>query len=131
MTNDSNSEDSTWHELRNSQPEPDPARHPRVTVDMERLALTVHGDYPYEIDLERCSTAARLLDAVLQVSRKPWCDRTLAGELLAAVDSACRMHFGKTTQGMFCPWGESQTVAWGDRTEWQEANRRGVPPRPA
>jgi hypothetical protein len=86
--------------------------HPRVEVDLDRLALVVRGQCPYEIDLERCTSPAQLLDIVLQVSDKPWCDRGLAGELLAAVETACRDHFDDTAQGVYCPGGQSMRVDW-------------------
>ena len=97
--------------------DPDPSQeHPRVEVDLDRLAIVVHGDYPYEIDLERCTHAGHLLDIVLQVSGKPWCDRALAGELLAAVETACEEHFDENAQGVFCPGGRLMRVAWRHRS---------------
>ena len=81
-------------------------------MDLDRLVLVVHGPYDYEIDLERCGTPAQLLDTVFQVSRKTWCDRALAGELLAAVQEACRAQFGKSAQGVFCPYGTAMKVGW-------------------
>ena len=88
--------------------------HPRVEVDLDRLALVVHGQYPYEIDLERCTNAAHLLDIILQVSDKPWCDRALAGELLAAVETACEEHFRDNAQGVYCPGGHLMRVDWAE-----------------
>ncbi len=86
--------------------------HPRVEIDLQRLVLVVLGPYPYEVDLERCNDPAQLLDYVLQVSDKPWCDRALAGELLAAIETACRRRFGNSAQGVFCPFGEPRKVNW-------------------
>ena len=87
-------------------------QHPRVEVDLKRLVLVVRGAYLYEVDLERCNDPAQLLDYLLQVSDKPWCDRALAGELLAAVETACRKRFGDTAQGVFCPFGKPRRVNW-------------------
>lgn len=89
-------------------------QHPRVQIDINRLVLTVHGDYPYEVDLERCTTPAQLLDFILQVSKKPWCDRALAGELLAAIETASRVELDTTAQGAFCPGGRPMKVDWVD-----------------
>lgn len=86
--------------------------HPRVQVDLKRLVLVVRGAYPYEVDLEECNDPAQLLDYILQVSDKPWCDRALAGELLAAVETACRKKFGTNAQGVFCPCGKPRRVNW-------------------
>lgn len=95
---------------------PDPALndhpHPRVEVDLNRWVLVVRGACVYEVDLERCNDPAQLLDYLLQVSDKPWCDRALAGELLAAVETACRKRFGETAQGVFCPFGKPRKVNW-------------------
>ncbi|GEM_PF-5909435 len=87
-------------------------QHPRVEIDLDRLVLIVRGAYPYEVDLERCNDPAQLLDYILQVSDKPWCDRALAGELLAAVETACRLRFDDTAQGVFCPFGKPRRVNW-------------------
>lgn len=97
--------------------------HTRIAIDLDRLALVVHGRYPYEIDLERCTSPAQLLDIVLQVSDKPWCDRALAGELLAAIETACREHFGDTAQGVFCPCGQTMRVDWAEGVYAPKAKR--------
>jgi hypothetical protein len=87
-------------------------QHPRVEVDLGRLVLIVSGPTPCEIELERCSDPARLLHSVLHVSNKPWCDRTLAGEILAALETACRTDLGCTAQEVYCPSGRPQHVDW-------------------
>ncbi len=96
--------------------ESDNHQHPRVTFDVNRLVLTVHGDRPYEVDLERCTTPAELLDSIFQVSKKLRCDRALAGELLAAIETACRQELGATVQGAFCPGGQPMKVDWVEGT---------------
>lgn len=97
---------------RADEPVPENHLHPRVEIDLDRLVLVVNGRYPYEVDLERCNDPAQLLHSIVQVSRKLWCDRALAGELLAAVETACRLRFGKGTQRAFCPSGTAQQVDW-------------------
>ena len=87
-------------------------QHPRATYDQGRMVLVVHGPYPYEIDLERCNTPARLLQALLELSKKPWCDRALAGEVVAAVDSACMLEFGRHAHRVYSPSGQAQLVDW-------------------
>ncbi|MCP5524927.1 MAG: hypothetical protein H7A46_25660 [Verrucomicrobiales bacterium] len=86
--------------------------HPRVEVDLDRLVLSVRRPHPYEVDLGECTDSAQLLDYILQVSGKGWCDRALAGELLAAVQTACRLRFGTNAQGVFCPCGTARQVDW-------------------
>jgi hypothetical protein len=89
-------------------------QHPRVAVDLDRWVLVIEGQYPYEIDLEQCTTSARLLDFIFQVSRKPWCDRALAGEVLSALERACRIRFRNNAQGTYCPRGRSMRVNWAE-----------------
>lgn len=94
-------------------PNPSPNhQHPRVEVDFGRLALVIKGPTPCEIDLERCTDPARLLHLVLHVSNKPWCDRALAGEILAALETASRSEFGRPAQQVYCPSGRPQHVDW-------------------
>lgn len=94
-------------------PNPSPNhQHPRVEVDFGRLALVIKGPTPCEIDLERCTDPARLLHLVLHVSTKPWCDRALAGEMLAALETASRSEFGRPAQQVYCPSGRPQHVDW-------------------
>jgi hypothetical protein len=95
-------------------PNPSPNhQHPRVEVDLGRLVLIVRGGGgPYEIDLERCQDPARFLHFLLHVSRKPWCDRALAGEILAALETACRSEFGEPAGRVYCPSGQANYVDW-------------------
>lgn len=94
-------------------PNPSPNhQHPRVEIDFGRLVLIIRGPTPYEIDLERCTDPAQLLHQVLHVSNKPWCDRTLAGEILAALETACTTDLGRPAHEVYCPGGHPQHVDW-------------------
>jgi hypothetical protein len=94
-------------------PNPSPNhQHPRVEVDLGRLVLVVRGPTPCEIDLERCTDPARLLHQVLHVCNKPWCDRALTGEILSALETACRSEFGRNAQAVYCQSGRPQHVDW-------------------
>jgi len=90
--------------------------HPRVIVDLETHVLVVRGPYPYEIDLETFTSPAEVLDWILQVSGKPWCDRALLGELVAAIETACHEWFDDVAQAVFCPFGSTRRVDWLART---------------
>lgn len=88
-------------------------QHPRIEVDLGRLVLVVQsGVGPYEIDLERCQDPAWFLHFLLHVSRKPWCDRALAGEILVALDTACQSEFGMDARRVYCPGGRPNHVDW-------------------
>lgn len=87
--------------------------HPRVKINLSNLTITVNGDYPYEIDLERWTHSAAVLDTILQVARKPWCDAELLRQLIEAINHACRMIFDQCAQGVFCPYGrEMRGISW-------------------
>ena len=87
-------------------------QHPRVEVDLGRFVLIVNGPAPYEIDLERCQDPARLLHTLLHVHRKPWCDRALAGEILAALETACWSEFRQHADRVYAPSGQPNRVDW-------------------
>lgn len=87
-------------------------QHPRVEVDLSRFVLIVNGPAPYEIDLERCQDPAHLMHSLLNVSRKPWCDRALAGEILSALETACWSEFRQHAERVYCPNGQPNYVDW-------------------
>ena len=86
--------------------------HPRVEVNLKDLTLIVNGPYPFKIDLTALGNPADVLDKLLQVSRKPWCDRAMVGEVLAALETACREWFDEEAQGVYCPWGLPREADW-------------------
>jgi hypothetical protein len=58
-------------------------------LDRERLVLDLHDDaghWLYEIDLERCATAAAVLDWIMQVAGKAWTTDAITGALVRALD---------------------------------------------
>ena len=58
----------------------------RWRYNAEALSLELEGDNHYEVDLARCTTAAEVLDWIVQVARKEWCDAGTVGELVQALD---------------------------------------------
>jgi hypothetical protein len=69
-------------------------------------------DIDYPIHLEELTTAAELLDMLLQVSRKPWRTPETLGELVALLEAISNEIFETNLQGVFCPMGESRSVSW-------------------
>ncbi|MGO9370851.1 MAG: hypothetical protein ACLQBD_01985 [Syntrophobacteraceae bacterium] len=86
---------------------------PDVKFDRRNLELKVHhGKACYEIDLERCNDPAQILDFIFQINAKTWATSDLIGQIVEALNEACREVFGDGIQGIFCPWGESRQANW-------------------
>jgi len=69
--------------------------------DPERLTLTGTRGM-YSIPLEQLTTSAQMLNAIFQVQGKPWCDPTMAGMLLAALQELLM------PQHYLCSWGDER-----------------------
>jgi hypothetical protein len=76
------------------------------TLNRERLELELIVDgWPlYEVDLERCPTAAAVLDWIAQVQGKGWATPALVGHLIAALCDLLE------PQARLCSWGMSNEV---------------------
>ncbi len=91
-----------------------------VKFKPENLTLLVNIGYWYEVDLERCNNSAQLLDWIFQVAGKLDKDGAeIVWELLHALNLVSRLVFGKSVQGVFCPFGYDHEVDWksGERRE--------------
>ena len=71
--------------------------------DATLLTLT-HEGAAYEIDLETCTSSARVLDWIFQVTAKRWCTAHDAHLLLLALDALL------SPQATLCSWGQSKTL---------------------
>lgn len=58
----------------------------------------------YEVDLERCSTSAEMLDWIFQVAGKAWATADELGHLVEALDDT--LH----PQGTLCGFGKGKTL---------------------
>ncbi|MBF0108734.1 MAG: hypothetical protein HQL76_06125 [Magnetococcales bacterium] len=77
--------------------------------DPETLVLR-HRQSDYELDLERATTAAQLLDWILQISKKPGMQLEQMLTLLRAVANVRNVG---SLQGAFCPYGRTMPpVKW-------------------
>ncbi|ABK18103.1 hypothetical protein Sfum_2423 [Syntrophobacter fumaroxidans MPOB] len=88
---------------------------PMITFDKEERTIEVRnhtGRHVYEIDLERCTTPAQLLDWIFQLHGKTWMTPEMMDEFLSIIEDVCREVLGKSVQGCFCPFGQSRTVDW-------------------
>ena len=66
-----------------------PVGHGRWTFDEHTLALDYHdaeGRWLYDVELERCRTAAAMLDVIMQIAGKSW-----------ATEEALRVWFVRST----------------------------------
>ena len=62
------------------------------------------GPGEYEVDLERCTTSAQVLDWIVQVSKKTWATDAIVADLVRALDDVLDM------QGTLCPFGQARIV---------------------
>ena len=88
--------------------------HERVEI-ADNLTLQLfdaRGFNCYEIDLERCTDSAQVLDFIFQVQSKNWATPKLMFDLLKALDQACEQYFGNPVQGVFCSLGIDRKVKW-------------------
>ena len=61
---------------------------------------TVGGDHSYyEVDLERCTNSAEILDWIFQVHGKPWCGNKDIADLLRAFDDLMEIVQSKVCSG--------------------------------
>lgn len=84
-------------------------------LDKERLTLDLYvdGRYRYEVDLERCTTPAEMLDWIFQLQSKgEWLTDEMKADLLYALDYACNEIIGRFVQGAFCSFGVPHKVDW-------------------
>ena len=62
---------------------------PAWKFDPDRLVLDLYdgeGRWIYEVDFERCSTSAEVLDWIFQVAGKTWCTDKILGGLIHMLD---------------------------------------------
>ena len=78
------------------------SRWGKWTYDATNLALD-HDD-GYQIDLERCTSSAQLLDYLPQIRMKSWADCDDVRELLEAFDALLR------PQAHLCSFGQHKQI---------------------
>lgn len=102
----------------------EPERWGPWRLDPDNLALVLvdrEAHWLYTIDLERCTTAAAVLDWIMQVNGKGWADRVV-GPLVAALDDVLY------PQSTLCSWGRSKRLPKDElRKMVNEAARFGAP----
>ncbi|HEY7494455.1 MAG TPA: hypothetical protein VIH59_25560 [Candidatus Tectomicrobia bacterium] len=79
--------------------------------DPELLTVT-HINRRYQIDLERLTTPAELLDILLQVATKTAGKSEAFGALVALLEAICEEIFQNTLRGVFCAADQPHTVQW-------------------
>ena len=96
--------------------EPDPPRKSSKYCRFNRENLTIEiydkGTWAYEIDLERCTDSAELLDWILQLHGKGWVTPQMLFDIIEELEYACHEVHGNFLQGAFCPGGEGKEVSW-------------------
>ena len=85
-------------------------RHVRgVRYDSARRVIHVAG---YQLDLDEARNAAELLDWLVQIARKAWCDPQRLHDVIDELEEACLVVFGNGIQGVYCPQGVPRVVDW-------------------
>lgn len=74
--------------------------------DSERVVLVYKAGTPdeYEVDPEECTTSAKTLDWIAQVSRKTWASPSDIGNLVKALDDLLDM------QANLCSFGNDKQI---------------------
>jgi hypothetical protein len=72
----------------------------------ENLTLECRDErgFIYEVDLERCSTSAEVLDWIFQVSKKTWATADIVKDLLTAFDDLL------SPQARLCSFGRGGRI---------------------
>jgi hypothetical protein len=55
----------------------------------------------YEVDLDRCTTAAQALDWILHISKKTWCEGDTLLNFTRCLDAACHHRHGMSAFSYF------------------------------
>lgn len=74
-------------------------------LDQAVFVLFISEPYRYEVDLERCTSSAKVLDYICQVARKTWCNTEMIGGLVSALDDVL------TPQANLCSFGRSKRLS--------------------
>lgn len=79
-----------------------PTKWGRWKLDLERLVLidSHPSGYGYEIDIEKCTTSAEVLDWLAQMRTKTWVNTEDLGDLIVAFDDILSL------QATLCSGGE-------------------------
>ena len=94
-------------------------RHRRVRFNRRNLTLAIETNdcgHIYEIDLECWTHPAEILDMILQVAGKEWCDGEVLQQLLEAIEHVAEVIFNNNAQGVFCPGGHNMLIDWKAKT---------------
>jgi hypothetical protein len=107
-------------------------RHRRLTAgvgpwmyDPELLTVT-HTSRRYQIDLEKLTTPAELLDILLQVATKTAGKSEAFGALVALLEAVSEEIFQNSLRGVFCPSDQPHTVQWPKAPEEAENEGEGT-----
>jgi hypothetical protein len=83
--------------------------------------LTLAMKPGYEVDLDRCTTSAQVLDWIAQVAKKTWATRKIIADLVLMLDRCLDL------QANICSWGIDHPF---DAKKWlqerAEKDKRGV-----
>jgi hypothetical protein len=81
-----------------------PARWEPWELDVSSYVLRMAEPFPYEVDLEECTTSARVLDRIMQVSYKTDADDATIAGLIRALGDVLK------PQANLCSFGTSKRL---------------------
>ena len=85
----------------------------KTYFDEENLTIEVWtGDDFYQVDLERCTGSAEMLEFVFQVAGREWCTSETLRDFIGCIEQACQAVFRRNAQTVFCSFGDDQQVDW-------------------
>ncbi|MGE3538376.1 MAG: hypothetical protein AB7N91_13220 [Candidatus Tectimicrobiota bacterium] len=76
------------------------------------LYTVTHASRRYQIDLETVTSAAELLNILLQIATKSAGNSPSLADLVALLEAISEELFQSTLRDLFCPGGETRFVQW-------------------
>ena len=88
----------------------------KIAFDEKKLVFTFREMTVvyYTIHLKELTNSSRVLDVIMDLSKRSWCSREVLGRFLEKLDEACEFNFGfnRTTRAVFCHQGHVMDVNW-------------------
>lgn len=84
----------------------------RFDGDRMTISLNEGSALEYRLDLTECTSAARMLDAILHVAHQSWCTSQMVFDLVQCIEAASHRVYGMSAQSLFCSLGTTHAITW-------------------